>query len=315
MANTTDNLLNDVKAGSALPASNGLLSDAEILRLADQELRTTIAELLVEARSEHWVTYSDQTIVSGTAHYRIPDRAMANGLRDVVIRDSSGNEWSAPPASATDRYLYSSGARLNPGSPFAFAVENGRVVLLPTPAQSGYTLRLRFMARPGALVAPSACAVLASVTASSVVMTGSVPSTISGLANLVDIVRGDGMHEAWAQGLHPTAWNGSTTLTISGVTPVPTSDYDAPLLAAAKVDYVCVAGQTPYPPIPEALWPALVQATKVACLEAAGDRSGMGAALSTLARRAESSKSQIAPRVTGKTERVKPRYSALRRGR
>ncbi len=154
MPNTTADLLSDVKSRVAAPSANGLASDAEILRLADQELRTTIAGVIQAARSEYWVVSETLAIVAGQGDYRIPDRSLANGLHELVVIDPNGREYPVDQVDASDVYVYSQGVSRAWRAPFHFALRGPKIALLPTPttAFSGWSLKLSYYCRPPQLI-------------------------------------------------------------------------------------------------------------------------------------------------------------------
>ncbi|UJR78928.1 hypothetical protein [Sandaracinus amylolyticus] len=152
-ARTTENLIQDVRTQVGAPrdeAADGMLSNSELLSLCDQELEGEIGPLLISTRSEYWLRTEDQPISVGKASYSIPYRSLAMGLRDVTIVDSAGEEWNAIQVPASERQYSRQAPRGR--APFDFTLEDGKVVLLPTPTQAGYTLRLRYYATPPKLV-------------------------------------------------------------------------------------------------------------------------------------------------------------------
>ncbi len=74
-------------------ASNqNLLTDADIVRIASEELQSIIIPFIESVKGEYWVTNEDQNFVSGTTTYVLPQRATGTKLRDVCLVDNQGSE-------------------------------------------------------------------------------------------------------------------------------------------------------------------------------------------------------------------------------
>lgn len=314
-ARTTTDLVADIRVRTAAPATDGLVDDTELLQLADEEMRTELAQILISARSEYWLAVETQTIVSGTASYRIPDRALGQGLRDVTVYDELNNEWNLVQVSADRRYLYTTPS--SSGAPAAFTLDNGKVVLLPTPSTSGYTLRLRYYARPPRLDLLANCAAILNAKDSlSFYVTGTIPSWVTAIATTpayVDIVRGDGMRDAIIADAVATHF-ATDIVTLSAAYDVDDiADTASP--TGGRVDYLCRAGFTCYPPIPDELQPVLVALGCRAYAEAIGDQAAMQAADAMYRRKAAAARSVLIPRVDGEDLRIVPLGTPLRNGR
>lgn len=85
-------LLTSVKQRSMNADNQNLLSDADIVRIASEELQGTILPYIESVKNEYYVTNKDLTFVSGTSRYDIPQRATGTKLRDVCLVDNQGNE-------------------------------------------------------------------------------------------------------------------------------------------------------------------------------------------------------------------------------
>lgn len=311
--NTADLLL-DVAARVGRPAADGLLSDAELLDRIDEEMRSELTAKLVSVRSEYLLRTYTTSIVSGTASYRIPDRAIGMGLRELLIVDANSNEFNATQVDGEDRFIFANAAATPSGAPFAFTFDDGKITLLPTPAQSGYTLKLRYYGRMSQLVETTAVAAIASMkTTSSVTLTSPTPpSTISTTGAIVDIVRGDGMHESMYEDLIVSGLSGSDLSFTTSV--LDSTEIANSATQNQRIDYVCPRGQTVYPPVPEMLWPALIAiGCRVYC-EAIKDTQGMEIAQAMYLRHVENAMTVMKPRIDGEALRPIGRSTPLRGG-
>lgn len=85
-------LLTSVKQRSMNASNQNLLSDADIVRIASEELQGTILPFIESVKNEYYVTNKDLAFVNGTSRYDIPQRATGTKLRDVCLLDNQGNE-------------------------------------------------------------------------------------------------------------------------------------------------------------------------------------------------------------------------------
>lgn len=301
-AKTTDDLLTEVRDEAQLPTTDGRIDSAGILRLASKRLSTTIADLLVSLRQERWVTtHADIPIVSGTARYRIPSRALATGVADILIVDGS-DVYDAPEIDAEERWRYTSGQRGPWRSPFGYTWEGDRIVLLPTPDTSGYSLRVRYPRQPARLVEVDDCMLISSLTATTLT-TLSLPSASAWASGpTIDVVKSAPGGDVLM--MDTAATTSVLTLTVAAV--------DSEV---AVGDYACLAGETCIPPIPESVWPLLVAETALAVLRAIGDPTGTADAERNVAEAGTRAKSVLAPRNRGERKMVIPHASTLRGGR
>lgn len=303
-AKTTTTLLADVRAAAQLPDAEGRLTSQEILDIASRVLSTEIAQLLVGARQQRWVTtYADQTITSGQPRYRIPSRALGAGVDDIVAVAAQGYEIDIPEMDAGDRPLFT-GANIFAGfgRPFMYCWEGDYIVLLPTPdagIAAGYLLRVRYPRQPARLIPVSECAIITAVGGSTVTATSA--QTILGATATVDIVQG--RPHCDVLGMDLSASISSNTVTVS----VPTG-----VLAG---DYVTPAGSTCVPPLPESLWPVLVDLT-AARIASTGVDLELAQELKAQARETKAAaRDVIEPRSREASHPLFNRYGAMRLGR
>lgn len=310
-AKTTDDLILDVIAAAQLQSdgagtiTDGRVSNDDVLTWASKLLSTSIASMLLACSQERWVWQdSDQTIVSGTAKYRIPSRALASGVASLVILDGSSNEFHPPQISAADRYRYAS-SRVGPWrSPFAMTWEGDHIVLLPTPAESGFSLRVRFPRQPPRLVAVSACAVVASTTSTVITTTATVPTAWTASETL-DLNEGTPHGDALGLDLAGTSISG-TSITIAAGVPSE--------LAAG--DYVSLAGHGCTLPVPEVVYHLLVDLVIVEVLRRIGsDPADLQEARDAAAASMVHVRDILEPRDRGASPKPIRRNSPLRAGR
>jgi hypothetical protein len=169
---TTDQILARIKVRAQVPSTEGRVSDAEILALVDDLILSSLGREMYEADDGRWVkTAADVAITAGRSTYRLPSRAWAGGLDEAILVASSGALTQLEYVDRSDIWEWGTST----GVPVAYTIVGDVVQLLPTPASSGYSLRLRYLRRPSSLVTVAECARVASV-ASTVLTIASAPA-------------------------------------------------------------------------------------------------------------------------------------------
>ncbi len=303
---TTDDLVTEAKDLASVPANEGRFGttsgDLEegILRLASRVLRTACADLLISSRSQRWVSTSAGSIVSGTYLYAIPERALGAGVTDVIIVDGT-SEWSAPEIDAADAYRY----RENHGgwaSPYAYCWRDDDIELLPHPTVTQYTLRVAYSRGLLRLARVSECARVSSKGATTITTAATVPSTW-GASETLDIVRGSPNGQPRDIDLAGTSISGTSITIAAGV----------PSTVVAG-DYVCLDGETCVPPVPDIVWPVLVDGTALELCRVFTDMEGVAVCSSRLAESIRRAEELLTPRSRGASQKIVNYSSRLRRG-
>lgn len=249
---TTTALLASIRRRGMIPNNSEVFSDADLLALATEELQSFVVPFLLRIREEYLVAVKDVTIVSGTAEYDIPARAIGGKLRDVLVL--LGNDYVPIPRVEPEQVVTGPS-----GSVGAYYLQNNQVVLVPTPS-SGGTLRLKYHRRPSELVAVSACQSITDASAG----TGTYILAVSGsaISGSVDVVRG-------TPGFDVLAADAADLDATAGVVEIATTSFTA---MPGDTDYVTPAGQSCVVQLPVELHPLLVQRVVAKVLEAKGDK-------------------------------------------
>jgi hypothetical protein len=85
-------LLVSVKTRSMNANNQNLFLDADMVRIASEELQTVLIPFIESVKGEYWVKYQDIPFVQGTTLYTLPTRATGTKLRDVCLLDMQQNE-------------------------------------------------------------------------------------------------------------------------------------------------------------------------------------------------------------------------------
>lgn len=85
-------LLTSVKQRSMNADNQNLLTDADIVRIASEELQAVILPYIESVKGEYFVVYEDLAFVNGQSAYTIPARATGTKLRDVSLVTNQNTE-------------------------------------------------------------------------------------------------------------------------------------------------------------------------------------------------------------------------------
>lgn len=165
--NTTSDLVSLIKILGHVPQSNATFTPANLLTLADSELRTAIAKMLKVADEGYFQTIVENNYVS-SGIYSMPSAAVASAAYVIQIR----NGVAIWPVSRQDvaEMTTTNGPS---GGNWSFFIRNNKLHLLP--AEFSGVLRITYERRPSKLVPVSSCAQVSSI-AGQVITVASVPS-------------------------------------------------------------------------------------------------------------------------------------------
>lgn len=242
---TVDSIITEVKLAGGFPTDN-YFTDPEILSIMNGEFSSQVIPLVMKLNEDFFLQNKDYTIAS-TNSYRIPPRNIGNKLRDIKLVVNN-TYFDLNRLFEEDRSSNLSGY---------YIVRNS--IELSSDITSG-TLRMTYYLTPSELVLTTSCAKVLSIDSATQITVESLPSTII-TGSLVDLVQANGPNDLLALNSSVVSASG-TTLTFASL---PTD--------LTIGDYVCVAGQSPIPLVPEIMEPMLVQATLVSCLGSKKDKA------------------------------------------
>jgi hypothetical protein len=263
----TDDLLTAVRNEAFLPTA-GDQSAATLLAFADDVLATLISATIRPGREGRWLTSLDITIVPGTTSYELPPRALAQAVRGVMMVLPDGTTY---PLTEMDPLVLK--ATYLPGStvlPRWYGFIEEFLELGTVSADSGWSLRVYYLRSPNKLIATGgtdSSAINSFTEAGDVELTlPAIPGADIGTDGArVDIISGQEPYSVLAYDAVCNTTSVGVTLNLDTFD---TSRLQPTAIQNHSKDYVCAAGTTVYPPIPRALWPALVRGTAEAALQA-----------------------------------------------
>ena len=157
---SSDDILTSVKRAVSVPASQPLLTDADILALADEIVSSRVVSLIESFDTEFFLRRNVFPIVGGQDLYDIPYRGMARGLRDLVVTDNSGNKRSLPLIALEDLPFY-----INSTSVAGFLFQGDQIKLVPGVPQFPASISLEMWWRlpPSKLMTVSTAGVVTNI--------------------------------------------------------------------------------------------------------------------------------------------------------
>lgn len=295
----TTQLLEDVKERGSLPDNDARFTNATLLRAATLELRERLAPMLATSRVEHLVYPYQTAVVSGTAGYRMPPRAVGGTLRNVSFENSAGEPTRLRELSSDEVEQI---RRNTPGTtPYGYYLRNYHVQLVPVPSMAG-TLLMPYYARPNRLVLPSEAAVVTSVSYNAgsdtlVLQAVAPPATLQSDGTSIEVVRGTPGFETLTE---------PQEATISEVVPG-TFEYLLGSISedpgVAVGDYICLPGEAAVPQAPVEMHGLLAVRTARRVIKAVGDDRWQ-ALDADVAELQEAVRSWLTQRVAGQTQQA-----------
>jgi hypothetical protein len=301
--NTTEYIAR-VRLAARIPDGDEDFTDTKILDSGSENLRERYAAVLQNRREGYWLHRESVSASATTNEYRIPARAIAQGLEKVEV-SYTGLTWvKLNPMFDSDAGLYDS---TSPGQPNWFSLEADYVRIYPMPDTS-CTIRFSYALRPSRLRALSALGAVVSAPTSSTIRVSSDPTALIGASGTLDVVNTTGCNEVAIVALPfsaiASAGGGNYDITITG---------GASLTRIAAGQVVRPADQTDYIPLPVELHDSLVRRVAGMYLIEAGD-SEQGNTLLAAAEASIKRFQETSPRVKGQPFKVKSgRSTYLRR--
>lgn len=300
MGITTDQFLARLKRRITIPASDVLLTDDNILEMADSVLRERIVPSILAVNQNYFVYQEEVPLVANQKQYNIPERAVGRGIREIKLKLNSDSDDSAVNSltliSLEDEHLYARG-----GVPEGFYFQGDKIMLVPRPLGTAYSILIWYDLQHGQLVQTSAASQVVSV-ASNVVTVNAVPSTFA-ITSEVDFIQAKAGNSLLAKDKAITNIAG-TDITFASADDIPTD-----LVAG---DYIALAKQTPVLQIPAECEPLLETWTGERVLYSVGDFEGAQLLASRSVQTEKNMQSILSPRSEGALTKIVNRVGLLK---
>jgi len=287
-------LIAQVKRRGSIPTSQQLFTEAKLLLMLDDELKTRIIPLMMSVREEWFLENIDYTADGTTTTYPIPSDAVGQKLSTVSLWNTTGNNGALR--------MVDQMPRLDPNSlydaNYGFYVQNNNVIFYPETVTNGMTIRLAYFKRVDDLVSTSDAEQVEAIASNTIDTVSTPPATFAIGTTLQVVSQSSPFKVVFTSEI--TNVVGSTITFADTVTNVTVGDW------------LCLVGETVFPSIPIELIPILCQAVVVKCLEALGDNEGMQSAAANYQQMELGAKITLSPRVDGSVKRVMHRKRLMR---
>lgn len=267
-------LIESIKRRTAMPISQATYDTWDVLRIADEQIRSYVAPLMLSTAEDYLTAVLDVPIVEGVSTYRPPARSMR--LREVQFL--SDGEPADVPRIAIENLPYAS---------WGFYLLGDSVRLVGADQVVGLTLRMTYYLRPSRLVPSADAGVVSSVAGGVITLASTAPDTLAP-ATSVDLLRGVPPFDVLALDVPAVVVGSSVTIAAA----------DVPAGFGAG-DFVCRPQETPGLQVHPDLLALVAQAAAVAVLDGLGDVEAMERAKGELARLDASARTLLSHRVEG----------------
>lgn len=257
-------LIDAIKRNASIPTSQTRFSNTDFLKYLNEELQLTIVGELLSLRQDYFITTIDTALVASQSTYTIPTAAIGWKLESIGYVDSDGNYSRIPQVTRDQRQNFEFIS--DSTQPSAVYISGNNVVTVPDMGSNATgSLRFDLVRIQNELVLTTACGKVTSVTDTGTDYQITVDTMPVSDGDTVDIVSGTNPFNIIARGV---------TASVSGFVATITYGDDFSRAPVAN-DYLCEAGKTPYPNIPEDYHPVLAQAATIRCLVASNDAKGL----------------------------------------
>ncbi len=296
MARTADQLITGLKRRGIIPASQVLFDNDDLLAFADNIIETFLVPELISVREDYFVHFTDYSITINEASYLIPERAVGRSVRDLKLLFDNGGQRDLQRFALEDEHFFQQSS-----TPQGYYMDSDHIVLVPTPGNSGQSLRVFYERFPSRLTESSNAGVVTSATTSSITLS-SVPSAITAGA-VVDVVRGKAGHSTTHIDLTIQSINTNTLEFTAG-------DVDNTVITAG--DYVSLAQTSPVIQLPNECYSYLETMTAARFLHSNGDFEASGKLEDDAKAEMKNMLKILSPRNRGEATKIINRRSLMR---
>lgn len=314
----TNDLINSVKRRAMIPASQNTFKTDDFLEILNEEMAINLLPIVLGNHEDYYLISEDVPLVTNQKQYSIPYRAIAASIKDVHIRDTSGNMYELTRIDSGMITDYQNDYGIL-GTNEAFYTEGDTIVLVNGGAGfGGASLVFSYYIQPNNLVEDKYGATIQSVTVGATQTTlvlDSVPTAFSESGAKFDFISHRSPHSILCYDLTPVSIN-TTTLVfnnddLNGRLTETVQTGDIPIRLQAG-DFITIAGETIVPNLPVEVHPVLAQLAAVYCLESLNDLDGLDRARQKLALMQQNTNELLHDRVENAPKKIVNRHGALR---
>lgn len=271
-----EDIITSAKYRSMVPISQNTFQSADITIIADEELLLRLVSDIMSVREDFFLRSKQTSITANIDHYTIPKRAVGNSIKALWYVDTNSKYSLLQRIDVDEKNQYDSTGT----APEAFYLEGDEVVLVPCPSITQGSIEFSYYGKPNRLAETADCCQITNVSSAAGTTTFTVDTDLTAslsVGDKIDIVSSVSPFLLWADDVAITA---ITTTTIA----VATTDVDDAngTVEPQTNDYICPAGYSNIPMIPEEFHPVLAQMVACRLLGSLGDLNKQAAAKAEL---------------------------------
>jgi len=297
-----DTFLSRLKQRITVPSNQVLLTDAQMLGMADDVTKERLVPLILSCNQNFFVFEPEEiTGVENQEAYSIPYRSIGRGLRDLKIRwgGEENGLSNMTMIALEDAHQYGQGDVVS--SPLGFYFRGDKIVVVPKPATGGFTLFAYYNMQPNDLCESSDACLVESISTNVVTCTSVAATFDAGVE--IDFIKGKAGCSTldFDVAIDNVAGN---QITFASAETIP-SDLTAG-------DYISLAKTTPVVQLPDEAVPLLECWTAERICYAIGDFDGAQVLATRATEIAANLRMVLSPRIEGAQTKIINRNGLLR---
>lgn len=302
---TTNEIITSVKARTLAPTGQATYSDSDFIRFANEELLIKMVPDIMTIREDFFLRTKNYNVTNNKTNYTLPERTIANTLKDVVYIDPSNNIFPMARINLEDIPLNN----FTSIYPSNFYVKGDQIVVAPAPNSTSGTIQMWYYERPSQLVLTSACGQITAINADTPIAgqtTYTVNADVSSYTSM-DVVSGKSPFQDLFIDIEPVSSTSTTVVfTTSDVTSQASDN------SPSVGDWICNEQTSPIPMVPQEFHPLLCEMVAARVIQGLGHNEKLEAINANLAIMKQNLMNMIANRMEQKDEKIVNRYSISR---
>jgi hypothetical protein len=281
---TSSGLIAQVKRRAAIPVSQNLYTNDDIISILNEELQNRIVPWITSLREDYFLEETEYSTGESITEFEIPRDAIGGKIKSVSVWNN--DKMSYPLLKTDENTLFDSRN--------GYRIENNKVKLYITKITSG-KIRISYYKRPNEIVDYTKAGLITSVSSGSFTVATAPAEIITG--NTIDISCGQTPFEVVSSASVTVNVN---TYSVSSTTGISVGDY-------ASLTKKSIFAQ-----IPQEVIPLLCQACTLRMMEYSGDYNAFQAALATYQQMENDSRNLLVPKVEFPTKKILGRLKLSR---
>lgn len=279
----TDYLIAQVKRRASLPTSQNLFTDAKLILMLDDELKTRVVPFLMSFHDNWFAAHKTYNGDNSTVSFAIPQDAVGQKLKDVSIWNNGTPRYSNYPRVEFQDLAYVS---------HGYYIEGNNIIFYPSnnAPNTGDVVDLTYYKRVSDLVATSEAREISLIAGANVDSATTLPATFVTGADVQIVSHNSPFNVLWTGSISNVSGN---TVTLDST---PTN--------ISVGDWLCLEDQTVFAQIPIECIPVLCQAVVIRCMESMNDREGLQNAVANFEQIKQSAIVTISPKVDSSPNKV-----------